>query len=45
MEKFLMPILAEEAPDDMLFQKDRHLHNSGEMDWQGWAYHLPISFT
>jgi hypothetical protein len=53
-----MPILEEEGPDDMLFQKDGvppHFHKevtdftksqvSGEMDWQGRAYHLVTSFA
>jgi hypothetical protein len=46
VEEFLMPILEEKGPIDMLFQQDGappHFHK--EMDWQGWACHLDTSFT
>jgi hypothetical protein len=54
LEELLMPILEEEGPNDMLFQKSRAPQGSDElhklnvprkMDWQGSTYCLAISFT
>jgi hypothetical protein len=47
-----MPILEEEGPDDMLFHQygdpphfcKEVIQVSREVDWQGWAYRLAISF-
>jgi hypothetical protein len=54
VSQFLISILEEDGPDDMLFQQGGAPLGSGgflksqvsrEMDWQGWAYHLATSFA